>query len=70
MYLCLRLDRFVFGLSEQGLVNGEASVCPIIRSQRAAAAQGLLLSAQEAGDIDRLLHCALSSECGQCHVDN
>ena len=54
------------------------SVCPIWPQQRRAA--GLLLSAVRAGDIDRqrrspgaAARCrstALSSKCGQCHVDS
>jgi len=56
------------------------SVCPIDRLQQRLAA-GLLLSAPQIGDIDLLLHSepaagalqhapALSSKCGQCHVDS
>ena len=57
------------------------SVCPISRTQQRRAA-GLLLSAVRAKDIDRQRRApgsssaaargrstALSSKCGQCHVD-
>ena len=62
--------------AEQGLCNGRESVRPsdvrpIIRPQRRRAA-GLLLSAVRAGDIDRQQRrrsTALSSKCGECHVD-
>jgi len=55
------------------------SVCPVYRPLQQRAAAGLPLSARRAGDIDRLLpgaqqqrrrSTALSSECGQCHVDS
>jgi len=51
---------------EQGLCNGTVSVCPIRPLQQHAA--GLLLWAQLAGDIDRLLHvwCRSSTEPRQC----
>jgi len=67
-----------------GLCNGRKSVrlsvCPIIRPPHAAA-EGLLLSARQAGDIDRLLlgaqqlqrrrsRTARSSKCGQCRADS
>ena len=55
-------------------------VCPIIRPQQRRAA-ALLLSAVRTGDIDRQRWApyaqqqqhrstALSSKCGQCHVDS
>jgi len=56
------------------------SVCTVIRSQPRRAA-GLLLNAVRAADIDRQRRqpsaqqqrrrsTALSSKCGQCHVDS
>jgi len=56
----------------QGLYNCRASVCTsICPSQPAAAAAGLLLWAQRAGDIDRLLQGRRAlAGCGECHVIN
>jgi len=45
------------------------SVCPVDRQQQQRAA-GLLLRTRRAGDIDRQQSTALSSKCGQCHVDS
>ena len=44
------------------------SVCPIDQQQQRSAA-GIPLSAPRAGCIDRQQATALSSKCGQCHVD-
>jgi len=60
------------------------SVCPSHRSTAQRHAAGLLLSARQAGDVDRLLYgaagagaqqqrcrsTALCSKCGQCRVDS
>ena len=58
---------------EAGSVTvGCPSVCPVIRPQQRRTA-GLLLSAMRAKGIaqqQRSSSTALSSKCGQCHVDS
>jgi len=50
-------------------VSVRPSVCTIDQQQQRRAA-GLLLSAVQAGNIDRQQVTALSSKCGQCPVDS